>query len=102
MDWDAPGGRIHVSPALKGTRGLDAGRRARQNGASGACTFSQETLPYDVLLSLRSPWLLPAVPCWVFRDGDLYRMYYRGSHYDTQTRRRAHREVTCYAESQKR
>lgn len=35
----------------------------------------------------------------VFRDGDLYRMYYRGSHYDEKTRKSAHPEVTCYAES---
>jgi hypothetical protein len=28
-----------------------------------------------------------------------YRMYYRGHHYDVKTRKPAHREVTCYAES---
>jgi len=35
----------------------------------------------------------------VFRDGDLYRMYYRGSHYDDETSELGHAEVTCYAES---
>ena len=35
----------------------------------------------------------------IFQDGDIYRMYYRGSHYDTETKRPTHREVTCYAES---
>jgi hypothetical protein len=35
----------------------------------------------------------------VFRDGDRYRMYYRGAHLDEKTKRAAHREVTCYAES---
>lgn len=35
----------------------------------------------------------------VFRDGDLYRMYYRGSHFDEQTKKSAHPEVACYAES---
>ena len=35
----------------------------------------------------------------VIRDGDLYRMYYRGSHYDTETKKATHPEVTCYAES---
>jgi len=35
----------------------------------------------------------------VFQDGDRYRMYYRGSHFDERARRSAHREVACYAES---
>jgi len=35
----------------------------------------------------------------IFQDGDLYRMYYRGSHFDTETRKTTHPEVTCYAES---
>src|SRR5207249_6288550 len=35
----------------------------------------------------------------VFRDGDKFRMYYRGSHFDEKTQKNAHREVTCYAES---
>ncbi len=35
----------------------------------------------------------------VFRDGDIYRMYYRGSHYDLE-RNTYGEEVVCYAESQ--
>lgn len=35
----------------------------------------------------------------IFRDGDVYRMYYRGSHADENTQKSLHREVTCYAES---
>ncbi len=35
----------------------------------------------------------------VFRDGDIYRMYYRGSHYDPKSGKQTHREFTCYAES---
>ena len=35
----------------------------------------------------------------IFQDGKKYRMYYRGSHWDTTTKKAAHREVTCYAES---
>lgn len=35
----------------------------------------------------------------VFRDGDTFRMYYRGSHYDEQTRKEAGHELVCYAES---
>ncbi len=32
-------------------------------------------------------------------DGDLYRMYYRASHYDEATKKSAHPEFACYAES---
>ena len=37
----------------------------------------------------------------VFQDGDLYRMYYRGTHsvYTRGKRENVHREVVCYAES---
>ena len=35
----------------------------------------------------------------MFQDGELYRMYYRGAHYDEKTRKTAHEELCCYAES---
>jgi hypothetical protein len=35
----------------------------------------------------------------IFRDGDLFRAYYRGSHFDTERKKPAHPEFTCYAES---
>jgi hypothetical protein len=35
----------------------------------------------------------------VFRDGERYRMYYRGAHHNWETRRVTH-QVVCYAESQ--
>ncbi len=35
----------------------------------------------------------------LFQDGDLYRMYYRGSHYDEVTKKGTHSEFACYAES---
>ena len=35
----------------------------------------------------------------LFQDGDIYRMYYRGSHYDEATKKGTHPETTCYAES---
>ncbi|MBL4885418.1 MAG: hypothetical protein JKY95_12895 [Planctomycetaceae bacterium] len=40
--------------------------------------------------------------CTLFRDGDIYRMYYRGSRYliDKKPLRMAHTETVCYAESQ--
>lgn len=35
----------------------------------------------------------------VFHDDKLYRLYYRGSHFDEETGEEAHPEVVCYAES---
>ncbi len=35
----------------------------------------------------------------IFRDGDLFRMYYRASHWNTGSKKETHRELTCYAES---
>ncbi|MEZ6191034.1 MAG: hypothetical protein R3C45_07040 [Phycisphaerales bacterium] len=36
----------------------------------------------------------------VFKDGDIYRMYYRGSHFDPESQcRETHEQVYCYAES---
>ncbi len=31
----------------------------------------------------------------IFQDGDLYRMYYRGSHYDVKTKKQTHPQVAC-------
>lgn len=35
----------------------------------------------------------------LFQDGDLYRMYYRGAHWDVAAKKATHPEFTCYAES---
>jgi hypothetical protein len=59
-----------------------------------------EVKPREVVLVADQPWEGNTSAYYtVFQDGDRYRMYYRGSHYDTATRRAAHAEVTCYAES---
>jgi hypothetical protein len=56
--------------------------------------------PKEVVLVTDAPWEGNTCAYYtVFRDGARYRMYYRGSHYDEKTRKSAHREVTCYAES---
>jgi hypothetical protein len=56
-------------------------------------------IPREVVLVHDQPWE-GNVCCYhtVFRDGDRYRMYYRGSHVDDKGKA-AHPEVTCYAES---
>jgi hypothetical protein len=54
----------------------------------------------EVVLVADKPWEgNTSVYYTVFRDGKLYRMYYRGPHFDTEKRQTAHREVVSYAES---
>lgn len=56
--------------------------------------------PQEVVLVTDEPWEGNTCAYYtIFQDGDLYRMYYRGSHYDEETRKPAHPEVACYAES---
>ncbi|MFQ6130718.1 MAG: hypothetical protein ACE5R4_01660 [Armatimonadota bacterium] len=55
--------------------------------------------PREVALVFDRPW--EGNTCGyvtVFEDDDAFRMYYRGSHYDWETKKGTH-EVTCYAES---
>jgi hypothetical protein len=59
-----------------------------------------EAKPKEVVLVTDEPWEGNTCAYYtIFQDGDLYRMYYRGSHFDERTRKPSHREVTCYAES---
>ena len=59
-----------------------------------------QPVPCEVVLTTNAPWEGNTCAYYtIFRDGPLFRMYYRGSHWDTATRKAAHREVTCYAES---
>lgn len=56
--------------------------------------------PGEVALVTDKPWEGNTCAYYtIFRDGAIYRMYYRGSHWDTAKKRAAHPEVTCYAES---
>ncbi len=56
--------------------------------------------PQEVVLVTDRPWEGNTCAYFtIFRDGDLFRMYYRGSHADEKTHKATHREVTCYAES---
>lgn len=60
----------------------------------------QKPVPREVVTVHDAPWEGNTC-CYftVFQDGDLYRMYYRGSHFDEETEKVAHPEVVCYAES---
>ena len=56
--------------------------------------------PREVVLVTGEPWEGNTCAYYtIFRDGDVYRMYYRGSHGDVKTGKTQHPEVTCYAES---
>jgi hypothetical protein len=60
----------------------------------------QKPTPREVVLTADAPWEGNTSAYYiVFRDGDKFRMYYRGSHFDEQTKKASHREVACYAES---
>jgi hypothetical protein len=56
--------------------------------------------PQEVVLTTDAPWEGNTSAYYtIFRDREIYRMFYRGSHFDESTRQPGHREVTCYAES---
>ena len=56
--------------------------------------------PREVILTTDKPWEGNTCAYYtIFQDGDKYRMYYRGSHWDETSKRATHPEVVCYAES---
>jgi hypothetical protein len=56
--------------------------------------------PKEVVIVCDAPWEGNTSGYYtLFQDGDLYRMYYRGAHYDEAAKKGAHAETTCYAES---
>lgn len=60
----------------------------------------QQPEPKEVVLTCDRPWEGNTCAYFIlFQDGDTYRMYYRGSHFNEATKKAAHPEVSCYAES---
>jgi hypothetical protein len=65
----------------------------------------QQPIPGEVVLTTDKPWEGNTSAYFtMFTDVDandeqIFRMYYRGSHYDEETKKGTHPEVTCYAES---
>ena len=60
----------------------------------------QRPQPQEVVLTTDRPWEGNTSAYFtLFQDGDVYRMYYRGSHFDETAKKATHPEVTCYAES---
>ena len=70
-----------------------------ESTSGGAALTLHEPTPREVAIVHDRPWE-GNICCYhtVFQDGGLYRMYYRGQHYNTQTRKLSP-ELTCYAES---
>lgn len=67
---------------------------------SNAILELQRPEPREVVLVTNKPWEGNTCAYYtILQDGDLFRMYYRGSHWDTTTKKSAHAEVVCYAES---
>lgn len=56
--------------------------------------------PGEVVLTCDEPWEGNISGYFtVFRDGERFRMYYRGADWDPEKKRATHPEVICYAES---
>lgn len=56
--------------------------------------------PRDVALVCDAPWEGNVSAYFtLLQDGDRFRCYYRGSHYDETAKKSAHAATTCYAES---
>ena len=62
----------------------------------GAALTLHKPTPREVAIVFDEPWEgnTSAYPT-VFRDGDKFRMYFRGSHYDEKTRKNTHPEFVC-------
>ncbi|MBI1310179.1 hypothetical protein GC176_02645 [bacterium] len=68
--------------------------------SGGATQKVHQPTPGGVVLVTDQPWEGNTCAYYsIFRDGDIYRMYYRGSHGDLRSQKTQHPEVTCYAES---
>ncbi|MBI5817379.1 MAG: hypothetical protein HZA88_00165 [Verrucomicrobia bacterium] len=67
---------------------------------TGAELKLHKPAPREVVLACDSPWEGNTSAYYtLFRDNDRFRAYYRGWHFDQKTKKWAHPEFTCYAES---
>lgn len=66
----------------------------------GAALRLHKPEPAEIALVCDAPWEGNTSAYFtIFRDGDRFRAYYRGSHYDEAAKKGAHPEVTACAES---
>ncbi len=71
------------------------------SGLEGSAKLEvQRPQPQEVVLVTGEPWEGNTCAYYtILQDGDTFRMYYRGSHYDELKQAGTHPEVVCYAES---
>ena len=69
--------------------------------SDGADLTLQHPIPREVVITHDEPWEgCTSAYHTIFRDGDVVRMYYRGSHADVnEPKKLIHPQVACYAES---
>ena len=66
----------------------------------GASLKLHRPSPQEVIFVTDQPWEGNTCAYYtMFQDGDIYRMYYRASHWDVEKKKATHPEFTCYAES---
>jgi hypothetical protein len=86
--------------ALGSRRELFVDRALIERLEGGASLQLHRPEPREMVLAADKPWEGNTSAYFtIFQDGDRFRMYYRGSHFDEAARQATHREVTCYAES---
>lgn len=99
---------LFASSALQADDVLQIGSRRElfadefliETKSEGVSLQVQQPTPHQVIITTDEPWEGNTCAYYtIFQDGDIYRMYYRGSHGDLKTQRSLHPEVTCYAES---
>jgi hypothetical protein len=93
-------GRAQEPVAVGDRLELFVDRHLVERTTGGASLHLHQPEPQDVVLVTDKPWEGNTCAYYtIFRDGELFRMYYRGSHADEKTRKPLHPEVACYAES---
>jgi hypothetical protein len=93
-------------PAIFSDRAVDIGSRLELfvdddliESLTGAVLMLHPPIAADVVIVFDRPWEgNTSGYVTVFQDGDIFRMYYRGSNYDAKTNAYGP-QVTCYAES---
>lgn len=89
-----------TAPLALGTRRelfLDDFLIARLDGAE---LKAHQPAPRDVVITCDAPWEGNTSAYYtLFADGDRFRMYYRGAHWDVAAKQAAHPEFACHAES---
>jgi len=66
----------------------------------GAALKAHQPEPREVVITCDAPWEGNTSAYYtIFADEDRFRMYYRGWHWDEATKKAAHAEFACYAES---